>query len=814
MNVPMSWLKQYVDIDVDTKTFMDAMTMSGSKVEALEVSGENIKNIVAAKIVKVEAHPDADKLRVMQVEVGGGEQVQIVTAATNIGLGDVVTLALAKGGKATLADGTEIKKGKLRGVVSEGMFCGVEELGFTPEEIEDAPEDGVYIFKKVIPPLGADVKPYFGLGEEVVEYEITSNRADCFSILGIAREAAATFNKKFKYPEIKVEETTEYGKAEDLAKITIHNSDLCPRYAARIIKNVKVGPSPKWLKDRLISAGLRPINNIVDITNYMLLEFGQPMHAFDYDKLAGHEINVRNAKAGEKIVTLFGDEVELDESMLVIADRDKAVAIAGVMGGEDTKVTEDTKTILFECANFNGYNIRLTSKKTGIRSDSSTKYTKGIDPNNITDALERAAQLINLTEAGEVVAGKIDVYPNKREELTIKYDVEWINKFLGTNISEDEMIKIFEKIEFKVNKANKTVTIPTFRSDVTMMADLAEEVARLYGYDKIKPTLERAKPTRGKKTVAQKVEDEVYNVLSGAGLYGAITYGFESPKVFDKLCIKEDSPLRNVMKITNPLGEDYSVMRTITLNGILTCLATNYNRRNPEAGLYEIGKVYIKADGTKAPSTDPKKYKEEELPEEVKKLTIGQYGKEVDFFTLKGIIETILSELHITNYEVTRNTELDFMHPGRCANLILNGKNIGFFGEIHPQVAKNYNLDANVYVAELDFMPIVEAANYSVSYKPLPKYPATTRDIAMLVPKERLVGELEKVIKERGGKLLESFELFDVYEGEQIEAGMKSVAFNLVFRANDRTLEDEEVQKVMKKILNGLQTTCDAYLRD
>ena len=809
MNVPMSWLKQYVDIDVDTKTFIDGMTMSGSKVEGVEESGKEITKVVAGKIVQVEQHPDADRLRVMQVDVGAEENLQIVTAAANVQLGDTVPGALDG---ANLAGGLKIKTGKLRGVVSQGMFCSVEELGFAEEDIEDAPHDGVYVFLKDVPALGSDVKPYFGLGEEVVEYEITSNRADCFSILGIAREAAATFNKPFNFPEIKVEEVG--GNAEEMASVTIHNDDLCPRYAARIIKNVKVGPSPKWLKERLTSAGLRPINNIVDITNYMLLEFGQPMHAFDYDKIAGHEIHVRNAKAGEKFTTLFGDEVELDESMLVIADKEKALALGGVMGGDNSKVTEETKTILFECANFNGYNIRLTSKKLGLSSDSSKKYTKGLDPNNITLALERAAQLINMTGAGEVVTGKIDVYPRKREALTIPYDVEWINQFLGTDVSEEEMLAIFKKLEFLPHAENKTVTIPTFRSDVTMMADLAEEVARMYGYDKIVPTLERAKPTIGHKTFEQKVCDDIAEVMSMYGVYGAMTYSFESPKVFDKLCVKEDSKLRDVMKITNPLGEDFSIMRTTTLNGILTSLALNYNRRNSEAALYEIGKVYIKPEEVGAPSSDPKYLGENELPQEIKKLTIGQYGKEVDFFTMKGLIETLMEALHVEKFEFTRNSELEYMHPGRTANLIINGKEAGFFGEIHPQVAKNYDIDANTYMAELDLATILAGINKNVSFKPLPKYPATTRDIAMLVTADSLVGDLEKVIKQRGGKILESVELFDVYQGEQIESGMKSVAYKLVFRDNTRTLEDEDVQRVMKKILNGLEMNCGAKLRD
>ena len=795
MNVPMSWLKQYVDIDVDMATFEDKMTMSGSKVEGIEESGKEISKVVAGKIIEVSAHPNADKLRIMQVDVGEERPLQIVTAAENVQLGDIVPVALDG---ATLAKGLKIKAGKLRGELSEGMFCSVEELGFDEKDIEDAPHNGVYVFHTPLA-LGSDVKPFFGLGEVVVEYEVTSNRPDCFSILGIAREAAAAFNKPFKFPEINVKEAD--GDASSMATIEIQNDSLCPRYAARIIKNVKVGPSPKWLKDRLLSAGLRPINNIVDITNYMLLEFGQPMHAFDYDKLLGHHIIVRTAKEGEKLTTLFGDELTLEESMLVIADEKKPIAIAGVMGGEETKVTEETKTILFECANFNGYSIRQTSKRLGLRSDSSIKYTKGLDPNNITFALERAAQLIDEVGAGEVVKGTIDVYPRVRQPITIPYDVEWINKFLGTNLSEEEMTGYFSAVAFKVDTEKKQVTIPTFRPDVTMMADLAEEVARLYGYDRIEPTLERGKPTIGRKNFEQHMCDEIRNLMSLYGIYGALTYTFESPKVFDKLGISSSSPLRNALKITNPLGEDFSIMRTTTLNGLLSSLATNYNRRVEDAALYEIGKVYHKKG-------------EGELPEEIKKLTIGMYGKHTDFFSLKGVIETLLKKLHITQTEVVRNAELEFMHPGRCASLIINGEYSGFFGEVHPKTAKNYELESKTYIAELDLQMLLKNINREIIFKPLPKYPSTARDIAMLVKEEILVGEIEKIICERGGKLLETVKLFDVYQGKQIETGYKSVAYKLTFRAEDRTLTDEEIQKAMKKILSGLETYCGATLRD
>ncbi|MGL4798716.1 MAG: phenylalanine--tRNA ligase subunit beta [Cellulosilyticaceae bacterium] len=794
MNVPMSWLKQYVDLDMDINTYIDGMTMSGSKVETVEESGKEITKVVAGKIIEVAPHPDAERLRVMQVDIGEETPLQIVTAAANVNLNDVVPVAL---NGATLANDLKIKTGKLRGVESQGMFCSVEELGFEETEIEDAPHDGVYIFHNEMP-LGKCVKAHFGLGEQVVEYEITSNRPDCFSILGIAREAAATFGQTFNFPEIKVEEVA--GDASAMAEVEIEATDLCPRYAARIIKNVKVGPSPKWLADRIRSAGLRPINNIVDITNYMLLEFGQPMHAFDYDKLEGHKVVARRAVKGEKMLTLLGEEVELDDTMLVIADAKRPVAIAGVMGGEETKVTEETTTILFECANFNGYNVRQTSKKLGISSDSSKKYVKGLDPNNITLALERAAQLINMTQAGDVVAGVVDVYPVKREAITIPYDLTWINNFIGITITEETFVSFLTSVDFQVDTAAKTVTVPTFRPDVTMMADLAEEVARLYGYDKIPVTLEKGEPTVGHKTFEQNTVDQIRKLLAGNGVHGALTYTFESPKVFDKLMIPADSKLRDVLTITNPLGEDFSIMRTTTLGGMMTSLATNYNRRNESAYLYEIGKVYEKQS--------------EGVPKEIKKLTVAMYGKDADFFTLKGLVEALMESLNIKKWEVTRNTETCFMHPGRTANLVIAGKEAGFFGEVHPQVAKNYGIDAKVYVAELDLQMMLDAIDRAPSYKALPKFPATSRDIAMLVTVDTLVGDIEKSIAQRGGKLLEKVELFDVYQGKQIEEGYKSVAYNLVFRAEDRTLTDEEIQKVMKKILNGLEMNVGAKLRE
>ena len=758
-------------------------------------NGAEISKVVWGKITDVQPHPDADRLRIMQVDVGE-ETLQIVTAAANVNLEDVIPVALDG---ATLVGDLKIKTGKLRGVESKGMMCSVGELGLKEDDVEDAPKDGVYVCHSDIV-LGEDVKPFFGLDEIVVEYEITSDRADCFSILGIAREAAATFNKPFKFPYILVPEVG--GNAEEMAHVDIQNPELCPRYAARIIRNVTVEPSPKWLKDRLISAGFNPINNIVDITNYILLEFGQPMHAFDYDKLADHQIIVRNAKEGETIETLMGETAELDPSMLVIADSEKAIGIAGIMGGEDTKVTEETTTILFECANFKGSNIRVSSKKLGIRSDSSTKFTKGLDPNNVALALELAAQLISEIGAGEIVTGVIDVYSNKREPLTIAYNPEHINRFLGTQIPEKEMVDYFTRLEFVVDQGNQTVTIPTFRPDITIMADLAEEVARLYGYDKIEPTLERGTPTVGVKNLKQQITDVVRDVMSVYGVHAAMTYTFESPKVFDKLMIDKGSALRNPLVITNPLGEDFSIMRTTTLNGILSSIATNYNRRNETAALYEIGKVFV-SNG------------QESLPGEKEKLTVAMYGPGIDFYTLKGLIESLLGRLRCDEKaEYVRNTDATWMHSGRRADIIAGKEILGTFGQIHPAVAKNYHIGTDVYFAEIDMESLWAMAKLDGDFTPLPKFPSTSRDIAMLVKDEVLAGDIEKIIKQRGGKLLESYKLFDIYKGDQIEKGHKSIAYNISFRASDRTLKEEEVNKTMKKIINGLETNFDAKLRD
>jgi phenylalanyl-tRNA synthetase beta chain len=792
----MQWLNDYVEIDCDIDTFMDGMTMSGSKVEGYEELGKEISKVVVGKILKIEKHPDADKLVVTQVNVGEEEPIQIVTGANNISEGDYVPIALVG---STLPDDIKIKKGKLRGVPSNGMMCSVEELGLMREDFPEAPEHGIYIFDKEYE-LGMDVKGIFGLDDIVVEYEITSNRPDCFSIVGIGREAAATFGKDFKYPEIKVDEVE--GNANDYIKIEIEDEDLCARFAGRVVKNLKIEPSPWWLKKRLLSCGVRPINNIVDITNFVMMEFGQPMHAYDLDKLEGKKVIARRAKDNEKIMTLDGEERELDSSMLVIADENKPVSLAGIMGGEDTKVTEETNTLLFEAANFEGTNVRFASKKVGLRSDSSAKFEKYLDPNNIDEAINRACQLINMLGAGEVVSGMVDVYKAKRVEKEVAFTAEGINKLLGTDLSEDEMIKIFEKVDLKVDKEKGIVIVPTFRPDVEREADLAEEVARFYGYDNIPVTLATGTPTVGKKSYKQKIEDITRVVMENCGISEAMTYSFESPKVFDKIRLDEDDSLRKTVTISNPLGEDFSVMRTTTVNGMLTALSTNYNRRNESTSLYELSYIYL-----------PKDEEIKELPDERMQLTIGMYG-DIDFYNVKGVVETLLNRLGIyEGYEYDPNVSINYLHPGRQAKITINKKELGIIGEVHPEVADNYNIDTRAYLAVIDMPVLVKKSNLEREYEPLAKYPAVNRDLGLLAKNEVLVGQIEAIIKQRGGKILKDIKLFDVYTGSQIEEGYKSLAFALTFRANDHTLKEKEISKTMSKILNGLENTLDVKLR-
>ena len=795
MKIPMSWLKDYVDIDTTPEEYASAMTLSGSKVEGVEKVGEDIQNVVVAKILEIEKHPNADSLQVCQVDVGS-EISQIVTGATNINVGDYIPLA--KHG-AKLPGGISIKKSKLRGIESNGMMCSIDELGLTRDDCPNAPEHGILILDQAYP-VGQDIKVVLGISENVVEFEITSNRPDCLSVIGLARETAVTYGKEFKYPNIEVKESGE--NASDYVSIEVNDADLCPRYAARVVKNVKIGPSPKWMRDRLKSCGVRPINNIVDITNYVMLEFGQPMHAFDTRYLEGNKITVRRAQQDEIIHTLDEQERKLDSNMLVIADANKAVAVAGVMGGQNSEVKDDTKTILFESANFNGSSVRTTAKKLGMRTEASGRFEKGLDVQNVLPALNRACQLIVELDAGEIVEGIIDVNNDQTAPLEIKFRPEKINSFLGTNIGQAQMVQILKALEFEVKTDIMTVTVPSFRADVEAEADVAEEIARIFGYDKIPSTLLSGEATRGGKNSKQIMEDRVKDCLIAEGLSEVVTYSFTSPKVFDQLCLPDDSELRKAVTVSNPLGEETSIMRTTTIPSMLEVMSRNYNHRVEKVGLFEIGSIYI-----------PKSLPVAELPDEKIMVTIGMYG-DADFFEAKGVIDELLSNLGIVDIEYSPEKNHASFHPGRTATITINGQQLGLLGEVHPKVLENYELDVSSIIAVLDFEVLMQNASLVGKYKPLPKYPAVTRDIAMLVKDEIMVKQIENIIKKASGKLLEELKLFDVYKGKQIPEGMKSVAYSIAFRAEDRTLTDEDINVVFTKILNGLKNDLGAQLRE
>lgn len=798
MNTSLSWIKAYVpELDVTAQEYTDAMTLSGTKVEGYEELDADLDKIVVGQIDKIEKHPDADKLIICQVNVGA-ETVQIVTGAPNVKEGDKIPVVLDGGRVAgghepgqRVAGGIKIKKGKLRGVESAGMMCSIEELGSNREMYPEAPEYGIYIFPEDTE-VGADAVEVLGLHDVVFEYEITSNRVDCYSVVGIAREAAATFRKEFVPPVV-----TAVGNDEDVndfIKVTVEDPDLCPRYTARVVKNIKIGPSPKWMQRRLASVGIRPINNLVDITNYVMEEYGQPMHAYDLDTIAGGQIVVRRAKENETFVTLDGQERKLDESVLMICDGEKSVGIAGIMGGENSMITDDVHTMLFEAACFDGTNIRKSSKKVGLRTDASGKFEKGLDPNNAEVAMNRACQLIEEMGAGEVVGGMVDVYSKKKEPVRVPFDADEINGLLGTDISKEDMLSYFKKIDLEYDEATNEVIAPTFRHDLFRMADLAEEVARFYGYDNIPTTLPRGEATTGKLSFKLRVEEIARDIAEFCGFSQGMTYSFESPKVFDKLLIPSDSPLRNTVEIMNPLGEDYSIMRTTSLNGMLTSLATNYNRRNKNVRLYELGNIYL-----------PKSLPLTELPEERMQFTLGMYG-DGDFFSMKGVIEEFFEKIGLHKKETyDPNAGKPYLHPGRQANIIYDGVVVGYLGEVHPDVADTYGIGTKAYVAVLDMPEITERATFDRKYTGIAKFPAVTRDISMVMSKEILVGQVEEVIEKKGGAYLESYALFDLYEGAQIKEGYKSVAYSIVFRAKDKTLEEAEISQAMEKILAGLE---------
>ncbi len=796
MNTSLSWIKAYVpELDATPQEYTDAMTLTGTKVEGFTCLDEDLDKIVIGQIKTIEKHPDADKLQICQVDIGT-ETIQIVTGAPNIAEGQKVPVVLDGGRVAGGHDGSrtpggiKIKKGKLRGVESNGMMCSIEELGSSRDMYPEAPEKGIYIFPDSVT-VGADAVAELGLRDSVYEYEITSNRVDCYSVLGIAREAAATFRKPFVPPVVEVKGNEE--KAEDYIKVTVEDAELCPRYCARVVKNVKIGPSPKWMQRRLAANGIRPINNLVDITNYVMEEYGQPMHAYDLDTIAGGEIIVRRAAAGEKFVTLDGQERIMDENVLMICDGEKAVGIAGIMGGENSMITDNVQTLLFEAACFDGTNIRLSSKRIGLRTDASGKFEKGLDPNNAKEAIDRACQLIEELGAGEVVGGMVDVCSIVKEPKRIAFEPERINKLLGTKIPAEDMLGYFDMVEFSYDEKTNEIVVPAFRQDVECMADLAEEVARFYGYDKIPTVLPCGEATAGKLSYKLRLEQTAREIAEYCGFSQGMNYSFESPKVFDKLLLPEDSPLRKTVTIANPLGEDFSIMRTISLNGMLSSLATNYNRRNRNVRLYELGNIYL-----------PKSVPVTELPDERMQFTLGMYG-DGDFFTMKGVVEEFLEKMGMTKKRTyDPDAGKPFLHPGRQANIVYDGQVLGYLGEVHPEVVENYDMKDRVYVAVIDMPTIEKYATYERKYEGIARYPAVNRDISMVMDKHILVGQIEEMLDKKGGAYLESYELFDVYEGEQIEAGKKSVAYSITFRAKDKTLEETEINSAMERILKAL----------
>lgn len=800
MNTALSWIKAYVpELDCTDQEYCDKMTLTGTKVEGYERLDKNLEKIVVGEIIKIEKHPDADKLIVCQVNVGS-EEVQIVTGASNVKEGDKVPVVLDGGkvagghdGGPLPEEGIPIKAGKLRGVPSSGMMCAIEELGSSREMYPDAPQDGIYILDKAAVP-GEDAIALLGLHDTVFEYEITSNRVDCYSVLGIAREAAVTFDKPFVPPVVEVKESEE--DVKDYISVEVQDADLCARYCARVCTNIKIGPSPEWMQRRLAASGIRPINNLVDITNYVMEEYGQPMHAFDLDTIAGRKIIVRRAKDGDEFQTLDGQMRKLDGDILMICDAEKEIGIAGIMGGENSKITDNVKTVLFEAACFNGPNIRKSAKRIGLRTDASGKFEKGLDPRNARAAIDRACQLIAELGCGEVTKGCVDVCAPLSPLKQLPFEPQKYNALLGTKITEEQMLAIFEKLDIRASKegGNIMLEIPSFRQDILGSADLAEEVARFYGYDKIPVTLPNSTSTTGKLSFKLRIEQKARDIAEYCGFSQGMSYSFESPKVFDKLRLAQDDKAREAITIANPLGEDFSVMRTLPLNGMLTSLATNYNRRNKDVRLYELGNIYV-----------PEALPLTKLPDERMQFTLGFYG-EGDFYTMKGVVEEFVECIGMKE-RCTYNPESGkpFLHPGRQAQILYRDTVIGYLGEVHPEVCDNYDIGTKAYVAVLDMPVILPFASFDRKYEGIAKYPAVTRDISMVVPKTVLAGEIEAVLVQRGGKLLESYRLFDVYEGGQIQEGCKSMAYSVSFRAKDRTLEEADITGAMKKILNGLE---------
>lgn len=798
MLVPVEWLKEYTDLNVSIEEFCERMIMSGSNIETVERFGEGIEKIVVGKIVDVEKHPDADKLLVAQVDIGEEDFIQIVTGADNIFDGAYVPVIL-HGGK--LPDGRIIKKGKLRGLESNGMMCSPEELGFEDKVVPADMRDGIWILDKAYP-VGMDINEAIDLKNTVVDFEITPNRPDCLSMIGMARETAATFGGKVKYPDTECQ--NEDGRAKDYIDIEIRKPELCRRYVGRVAKDIKIGPSPLWMQKRLMFAGMRPINNIVDITNYVMLEYGQPIHAFDIRDIADRKIIVDTAEEGEIFTTLDGTERKLSGSMLMIKDGKRSVAIAGIMGGLNSEIKQDTTTILIECANFSGDSIRATSKKLALRTEASSRFEKGIDPNLCETAADRVCRLIEILEAGKVTKGTVDVYPGKPESYSVNVRVDRVNKVLGTDISGKEMEEILESLEMDVTRLgnNMKVTPTSVRQDLQEEIDFIEEIARIYGYDKLPMTLPKGNEEAGKPK-ERALKDMARDIMIALGANEVQTYSFVSPKGVDNIRIDEDSWERNFVRLLNPLGEENSVMRTILTPNMMEVMGRNFSRNIPKVRAFEIGNTFFK-------SLD----EEDTLPDERDSMAIGCYGEGESFFTLKGMLEELFAFLGIKGTAYIPESDYGVYHPGRCARIMYQDTELGIMGEVHPDVADNYGIGTRCYCCELAFDQVMRHADTSRLYKPLPKYPAISRDIALLVKEDVYVAEIESIIREVGGKLLESVMLFDVYRGKQVQEGKKSVAFNLTYRASDKTLTDEEVVRVHNKVLGALKEKLDAVLRE
>ena len=797
MNLSIKWLNDFVNTDgITIKEYCDRMTDTGSKVEGYEQLGEDVQNVIVARVEKMARHENSDHLWVCQVNIGT-ETVQIVTGAQNVHEGDIVPAAVPV---AHLPGDITIKAGKLRGVESYGMLCSYHELGLTEHDMPGYEGDGILILgKEFAEYVGKDIREALLLLDTSVEFEITSNRPDCLSVIGLARETAVSFDRPWTCPTPTVKGANDGDQVENYIKVAVEDSDLCARYSARVVKNVKIAPSPLWLRMRLRASGVRPINNIVDITNYVMLEYGQPMHAFDYSCLSGAEIKVRRANDGENFTSLDSKEHTLDSSMLVIADSQKAVALAGVMGGENSEIKDTTTTVVFESANFDGPSVRVTGKKNGMRTESSARFEKGLDAENTIPALQRACELVELLCAGDVVDGIIDVYPGKKAPLTLPLNPDAINKFLGVEISEEFMIETLTKLECKVE--NGVITVPTFRNDLTCMNDIAEEIIRIYGYNDIKSSKITAENTAGGRTPKQQLKVDMSDALCGMGLDEIHTFSFISPRYYDKIRLPEGEDVRRSVVISNPLGEDTSIMRITALPSMMEALALNNNMGNEDVMLYEMGNIYIPAE------------EDDDLPCETNVLTLGMYGN-VDFYTMKGVIEGALALGRIKGVEYVAVSDNATFHPGRCAKLVAaDGEMLGIFGQLHPLTAQNYGFNAPVYAAELDFDAIFDHCDTVIEYKPLPKFPASTRDFSFVCDEALEVGKLTAVIAKAGGKLVEDVKLFDIYRGTQLGEGKKSVSFRVTLRAADRTLTVEEADKVSSKILSSLEHQLGLTLR-